>query len=95
VGVHILHPCLRPNGRCDCQARLPSGDRVHQMRRPALPLAKHPEREAEVVLRRRPVERRPIARPFEPRGSDERLTLRLAGAGENSQPLKARFCETA
>ena len=54
--------CSRRNENLQC--RTVGRHRLRQMRRAALPLAKPKQREAEVVLRRRPVERHPIARPF-------------------------------
>jgi hypothetical protein len=44
-------------------------DRLLELRRAALALAKCPKREAKVVLRRRPVERHALARPFLERGA--------------------------
>src|SRR6516164_5826812 len=46
------------------QRRTIGRNRLGQMRRAALALAQRRQREAEVVLRRRPVERHPIARPL-------------------------------
>ena len=43
--------------------------RLLQMRRPALPLPELPERDAEIVLRHRPVERNPLASVFLQRGA--------------------------
>ena len=49
------------------------------MRRPALPLAKALQRGAEIVLRHRPIERHPIARPFL-----QRRTVSLRCASEST-----------
>ena len=55
------------------------GDRLLQMRRPALPLSELPERVGQVRLGRRPLERYPMARPF-----GERRAEGLRGVSEGA-----------
>ena len=76
-------------------------DRLLELRRPALPLAEPLERIAEIVLRRRPVERHALARPFLQRlaiGRDRLLKLRrpaLPLAERLSSALPRLFCVVA
>src|SRR5207244_2723868 len=66
VAITACHFDMVPgSGRLkDAEGGIVGGKRLLQTRRPALPLPEHPKREAEVVLRHRPLERHTLARPL-------------------------------
>src|SRR5271167_1602908 len=62
--AYLLHPYCWPSVLGNRQTCIIGGDRLLQTRRPALPLPQTLQRVAAIVLRHRPVERHPLARPL-------------------------------
>src|SRR5260370_868668 len=64
VSAHVSNPLVPPGKLDDRQTGMEGRPRPLQPRRPSLAPPERLQRAAEVVLRRRPVERPPLARPL-------------------------------